>query len=211
MVSDKYLVNSETGHMAAIQQATEAFAKALKLDRHSILRLGLLAEETLGMVKAMVEEFYDQLWFSGDAGRCEVHLQATAAKLDAGRRKKLISASSSGRNASAKGFMALLGGVIADALYGAGKAMDTYGTETIRSGLAGAGPVDPLPGLNDMTPLWTLSNYKKVISRELGADEDAERAWDELEKSIVASLADEVIVGVKNDRIELVIVKDFGR
>ena len=37
--------------------ATENFAWQVKLDKKDTLRLDLLVEETLGMVKAMLEEF----------------------------------------------------------------------------------------------------------------------------------------------------------
>ncbi len=36
-------------------------------------------------------------------------------------------------------------------------------------------------------------------------------AWDELEKSIVANIADEVQVGVQKDSVELVIIKQFAK
>ena len=38
-----------------------------------------------------------------------------------------------------------------------------------------------------------------------------EQAKQDLEKSIVANLADDIVVGVKGDRIELVITKRFKR
>ena len=35
-------------------------------------------------------------------------------------------------------------------------------------------------------------------------------AWDELEKSVIASVADDVIVGVKGRKADLIIVKNFA-
>lgn len=40
-------------------------------------------------------------------------------------------------------------------------------------------------------------------------DTAAEEAWDELEKSIVAKLADDVQVGIRSGKVELVIRKRF--
>ena len=54
MISDKFMVNSDAERMAAARYATENFAWQAKLDKHDTLRLELLVEETLGMVKAMV-------------------------------------------------------------------------------------------------------------------------------------------------------------
>ena len=39
--------------------------------------------------------------------------------------------------------------------------------------------------------------------------EEAE-AWDELEKSVIASAADDVTVGVKGKQVDIVIVKRFA-
>ena len=50
-----------------------------------------------------------------------------------------------------------------------------------------------------------------IDNLERAIDAAADEAWDELEKSIVGKLADDVVVGVKGDRIELVITKDFGK
>ena len=47
---------------------------------------------------------------------------------------------------------------------------------------------------------WSLSRYQ--------LQKDAkEEEWDELEKSVVAKLADDITVGVKNGKVELVIKK----
>ncbi len=207
MTSDKFMVNSDAGRMAAARYATENFARHAKLDRRDALRLTLLVEETLGMVKAMLDDFYGQLWFVGDEKNCEIHFEATA-NMDADRKHELLSVSSTGKNAAAKGFMAMVGEVISGALYGFGRTMDTYGQETIKYGVVHtegvmAGSVSP-----DMTPIWTLQDYRQNLD-EKRAEGGLEDAWDELEKSIVASLADDVVVGVRGDRIELVIRKDF--
>ncbi len=209
MISDKFMVNSDAGRMAAARYVAENFAWKLQLDRRNTLRLSLLVEETLGMVKAMVEDFYGQLWFEGEGSRCEIHLQATT-DMNASRKQELLSVSSSGKNTSTKGFMAMLGEFIADAVHGVGRTMDAYGQETLRYGIVhmdGMGMTYP----DGMMPLWTLQTYRCCLEEQRGEDSEAEQAWDELEKSIVARLADDILVGVKGDRIELVIVKDFAR
>ena len=101
-ISDKFTVNSDAGRMAAARYATENFAWQIRLDKREMLRLDLLVEETLGMVKAMLEDFYGQIWFVADGKDCEIHLEATA-DVDADRKEELLSVSSTGRNAAAKG------------------------------------------------------------------------------------------------------------
>ena len=205
LVSDKFMVNSDAERMAAARYATENFAWQMKLDKRDTLRLDLLVEETLGMAKAMLEDFYGQIWFVGDGRRCEIHFEATS-DMDADKKDELLSVSSTGKNAAAKGFMAKLGEVISGALRGAGKTIDAYGQETVKYGIV---HTSGMMSGTDMMPIWTLSTYRADLTQARLDDGAAEEAWDELEKSIVAKLADDVVVGVKGDRIDLVITKAF--
>lgn len=208
MVSDKFMVNSDAGRMAAARYATENFAWHAGLDRRATLRLSLLVEETLGMVKAMVDDFYGRIWFVGDADACEIHLEATAS-MDSDRKQELLSVSSTGRNAAARGFMGMLGDVISGALHNIGHAVDTAYGETAVSGSVMAPAGLGTPDMYDLTPVWTLQQYKANVEKGRLEGDALERAKEDLEKSVVANLADDVVVGVKGDRIELVIKKRF--
>ena len=55
------------------------------------------------------------------------------------------------------------------------------------------------------------SNYDKtwVLSKYREQTEEGTEPWDELEKSIVANLADEVIVGSRTDYVDMMVVKEF--
>ena len=207
MISDKFMVNSDAERMAAARYAAENFAWQVKMDKRNALWLDLLVEETLGMVKTMLDEFYGQLWFTGDGNACEIHLEATA-NMNADRKQELISVSSTGKNAAAKGFMAMVGDVFSKAMHGFGQSVDFSDQQMIQYGVVHTGAM-MMPGVSSITPVWTLQTYRADLDRARGSDADAEAAWDDLEKSIVAKLADDVIVGVKGDRIELVISKRF--
>ena len=63
------------------------------------LRLCLLVEETLGMVKEMVQDYYGCLWFSGDEHCIEIHLEFTA-DMDAKKKHELLSVSSTRKRSS---------------------------------------------------------------------------------------------------------------
>ena len=206
IVSDKFMVNSDAGRMAAARYATEHFAWQIKLDKRDTLRLDLLVEETLGMVKTMLDDFYGQLWFTADGKACEIHFEATS-DMDVEKRQELLSVSSTGKNTATRGFMAKLGEVISGALHGFGRTMDAYGQETVKYGIVHS-PA-PMSGNADMMTIWTLQTYRSDLDQARGANLAAEEAWDELEKSIVAKLADDIVVGVKGDRIDLVIKKAF--
>ncbi len=206
IVSDKFMINSDAQRMAAARYATENFAWQAKLDRKDTLRLDLLVEETLGMVKAMLDDFYGQIWFVADGKACEIHFEATA-DMNADKKESLLSVSSSGKNAAARGFMAKLGEFITDVLHGASRSMDAYGQETMQYGIVHT-PGTLMP-TSEMMTVWTLQTYRTDLNKARGEDGAAEAALDDLEKSIVARLADDVVVGVKGDRIDLIVKKAF--
>ena len=70
-----------------------------------------------------------------------------------------------------------------------------------------AGVFHPSTGFSegvDYSYVWSLEQYKVSVKQ----DEQPEE-WDELEKSIIASVADDVFVGVKGSVADIVIVKKF--
>ena len=52
--------------------------------------------------------------------------------------------------------------------------------------------------------MWSLMNYRESLERENEPDTEE---WDELEKSIIAKLADDVKVWLRSDTTEVVIEK----
>ena len=206
MVSDKFTVNNDAQRMAAARYVTESFAEQAGLDGRNALRLELLVEETLGMVKTMLDSFYGQIWFTADGRDVEIHFEATA-DMNADKKEELLSVSSTGKNVAAKGFMAKLGEMISGALHSAGRSIDAYGQETMKYGVVHAPEL--MAAYPDMMTIWTLQTYRVDLDQARTDGDFAEEAWDELEKSIVAKLADDVAVGVRGDRIDLVIRKRF--
>ena len=68
-------VYTTAGPMDAARYVTENFAGYAKLQKRDMLRLCLLVEESLGMVKAMVDDFFGQMWFDGDDKSCAIHME----------------------------------------------------------------------------------------------------------------------------------------
>ena len=58
-------------------------------------------------------------------------------------------------------------------------------------------------GVSGSSDMWSLSNCQTSVKKNNSALED----WDELEKSIIANLADDVTVGINGDNVEMVITK----
>ena len=85
-----------------------------------------------------------------------------------------------------------------------GKMEAKYGAQVVPAevNFAGAGEESMI------IPVWSLNGYRQNL---VPGEERAENreAWDELEKSIVAKLSDDVIVGIKKKKASFTIVKNF--
>ena len=63
-----------------------------------------------------------------------------------------------------------------------------------------------LEGMQDYGVMWSLEGFRSSLDDVMDSDEASKEAWDELEKSIVANIASDVIVGVKGDRVDMSII-----
>ena len=59
--------------------------------------------------------------------------------------------------------------------------------------------------------VWTLDTYRQGVDGAKETGEEAKEAWDELEKSILANLADDLIVAIRGDEAEITVVKKFAK
>ena len=115
-------------------------------------------------------------------------------------RKNLIDISSKRENAAIKGFMGRLKDSIAAAFL-----PSENGPSGMTVGLMGLG--SPSGYANDESYSWTMSQYVNGVKKS--QSEEAKEAWDELEKSIVASIASEVTVYIKDSQVRIIITKVF--
>jgi hypothetical protein len=122
-------------------------------------------------------------------------------------RQELLGVSSSGKNSAAVGIVGKIRDIIEIGLQG----YDEASRLQSQGGLYGVnyaamGMVDP-DGIADAF-YWSLDAYKEQVS-DLEESQEAEEAWDELEKSVVSRLADEVRVGIRQGLVELVVEKQI--
>ena len=204
--SELYVNNTEENASAALDKIDEFIARQ-DIDRKKMIHLRLLAEETIGMVKAMTGDFMALLTMEEEDGQYLIKLMF---KTDMNKEKKseLLSVATSGKNAAAKGFMGKVRDVVENGLLNYDNVMklqQEYGggyTDYIGMGMCVPGEIqmagDPL--------VWSMSKYRAAVGENAEDSEHAKGAWDELEKSIVASLAQDVRVGVHKDRVDMVVV-----
>ena len=169
------------------------------LQKKESLRLRLLAEELTGMLPELVENFDGFFWVENDGNKYELHTEFFVDSLSVEEKQALIAVSANKKNAAATGFMGKIREIAESMLLHSDSpdpcyyAADGYACDYDIAG-------------SFYSHMWTLEQYLSQ-QREKGADNSEE--WDQLEKSIVAKLANDVIVGVRGSKVEIVIKKEF--
>ena len=207
--SEIYISNREENYAEALKKADE-FISAQNVDRKTSIRLRLIVEETIGMVRAMAGVFNAKFWLERDDNEFRLCL---TGKTDMDKMKKddLLSISSTGKNAAAKGFMGKIGEIIENGLLNFDDVMklqQEYVGGQVNYAMIGFGMPEELPMMGDALT-WSLGNYKQGLSDGTSEEGGIGEAWDELEKSIVASIAKDVKVGIKKDRVDMTILMDI--
>ncbi len=196
---------SNTGeNMDEALNLTEKAAESMKLNPRNTLRLRLLAEEMMNMVRSITGNFTADFWLEHEGSSCKLVLSAKS-DLDYGKRSEFLSLSSTGKNTAKVGFMEKVRGIFEAGLYGIEQgfaAQSKYGIGMYGVGMMGS--IDS--GMTDAIYAWSMQKYKDEVKANCRENPDV---WDELEKSIIANLADDVSVGVRKDGVMLVVHKNF--
>ena len=195
-------VNSNGYGMEAALDEVEVFSRQMGFDERSARRARLLAEETMSMVRAIVQDFTADFWMeSVPECNCELHLQAEAP-MNYDKKQELISTSSQQRNEASVGIMGKIRDFIEDSLYNMqdGAAMSVADSHYMSMGGIGMASEDYI---------WSLEKYRADVEKNVDEDDDMDAALDELEKSIVANIADDVRVSIEGTHIEMIITKNF--
>ncbi|MBR4895727.1 MAG: hypothetical protein IKZ41_04805 [Clostridia bacterium] len=195
-----HVTNEGAGFDEALAQA-EAVARFRQIEGKGALHLRLLTEEMLGMMRAMTGERDADFWIDDADGTIDLHL-AVKMPMTAETREKLLSVTTDGTNSAAKGVTGKLRDLVErflependripddlftgmDYAYSGGD----FGTLSV----AAAG-------------LWSMNRYRTAAEEGRTPRED----WDELEKSVVARLADDVKIGIAGRNVEMIISKKF--
>jgi hypothetical protein len=209
MQTDKIKISSNGTGMAQALEECDRFAAYTGLDKRSALHVRLLAEEALGMVRGIVGQFQADFWLETAKKKgkslCRICVKADA-EVDYERRKELLQVSTSGRNSAAVGVMGKIRELIELGLQGYDEASRYQAQQGFgMADYASMGMMEQ--GVMTDAFYWSLDLYKVQVAEMDKDSAEAEEAWDELEKSVVAKLADEVRVGIRDGQVELNIEK----
>ena len=183
----------------AILKECEMVASYNGLNHKQALQLRLICEEMDGMLPNIIDDFDGEFWIECEDGVYKVNAVVNFEEFTAKKKQELINVSKDKKNALATGIIGKIRSAIED-LFLDGDGFKSCG---MASGYCQA-PSEYCIGL-DHSYLWSLGEYKNNVKNE-----KHEQAKDELEKSIIASIADDVVVGVKGRQASIVVIKKFA-
>ena len=199
MRSNVCKIENGTKDLAAILGESERVAEYNSLTHKQSLQLRLLCEEIDGMLPNIIDDFDGELWIDFEDGTCEIHVSIRIPEFSTGKKEELIDVAKDKKNAAAVGIVGKIRNAIENFFLSEDTALAfaaTGGNFHLATGYS--------EGV-DYSYLWSLGQYRDSIAKEEQAEE-----WDELEKSVIASVADDVIVGVKGKQADIIIVKKFA-
>jgi len=201
-------LNEDLTCLEAVLSEVEKVTAYNGLEDKKALRLRLLAEELCGMLPGLIENFSGKFWAENDGDDYKLHVELKADDMSIDLRDELISVSKSGKNAAAKGVMGKIRAVAETMLLAASDPDLSVPSEEYYDYCGynmGFGYIDPTISYETgYVYSWSLFNYKTAV------EEKEEDAYAELERSIVAKLADDIIVGVRGKNVEIIVKKSFG-
>lgn len=200
MISDIIAITSSGENIGAALDLPRKVAAYSDLSTKGALHLRLLAEEMLGMMRSIAGEINGKFWIEEDEDNYQLHLIVDTA-LSKEKRQQLLSASTSGKNEATRSFM----GRLRDFLFrGVDDEIASYSTAVLA---AGTSPDSHRP-VTDWE--WSLLRYQNTLSAMKADKPEAAEAWDELEKSVVSNVADDVKISIKGFQTEITIYKKLG-
>ncbi len=193
MKTDVMIVSNSGARMQEALDQVGKVAAYKGLSPKSELHLRLLAEEMMGMMRSIAGEADGEFWIEDSDDVYELHLKVRTL-IDEEQRRKLIEASTEGKNEAARGLMGRLRSFF-----------DLSGGAPVMHELfMPGGTIAP----EHMT--WSMVDYRGLLAQYAKKDPGALEAWDELEKSVVAHVADDVKVAIRGRTVEMAIYKKLN-
>ena len=201
MKTSRIVVYNDGRGMSDALSEVERFGACQGLNYKEALRFRLLAEEMMRMVRSMMGRFQGSFWAEGTEKEAELYLEARA-RADYELQRQIPAFSGRWENPMPRGFMGRVRGIFESFIVSteaAGLYIRDY------EGMITSGDFNGF--LYDQ--MWTMSRFKNGIGESISGSGRAGWNGEELKNSIVARMADEVLVGKHSDIVQLVIKKTF--
>jgi hypothetical protein len=199
MKSNVCKIEKGTGDLDAILKESERVAEYNGLSHKQALQLRLLCEELDGMLPNIIDDFCGELWIEFEEGVCKVNASIQIPELNTDKKAELIGIAKNKKNAAVVGIVGKIRNAIENFM------LDDERMDALAFSAGSFGVSNGYGEGVDYAYLWRLEEYRSTVKKEKCGED-----WDELEKSVIASVADDVIVGVKGTSAEIVIIKKFA-
>ena len=194
MKSHVHKIKKGTKVLDEIFVESEKVAKYNELNHKQALQLRLLCEELINMLPSIVSNFSGDFWIETKGDDYELCVSVSVDDMDAETRDRLVKVSKNNKNASVVGITGKIRAVFDYMAMGSNDPMISP------AGRYGFGTSI------DFSQIWSLQQYRNGLQK----GEKESKEWDEFEKSIIAKIADDVIVGVQGKNVNMIIKKKFA-
>lgn len=193
MKTEVIVVSSKGNGMDLALNHVDELVTQLGLNPKDTMHLRLLVEEMLNLVRSIIGQLECKFWIETTDERYQLHLQ-TMTLLDREQRKQLISTSTRGKNEAHRGIMGKL-----RAFFEPLPIDDT--PEYL---------LDTIDTMENGDLIWSLDAYRERLRKKKDTAAGAQEEWDELEKSLVSHLADNIQVSISGYELNLIIYKKIN-
>ena len=177
-----------------IFRESEKVARYNELNHKQALQLRLLCEELVNMLPSIISRFSGEFCIETQGNDYTLCVNVLVDNMDIETRDRLIKVSKNNRNASAVGITGKIRAVFDYmALGGEDHMMPSASRYGFSSDV-------------DFSSVWSLRQYQDGVRAD---NEQGSAEWDELERSIIVHVADDVLVGVKGNNVKMIIKKKF--
>ena len=201
MRSDVIEVSSRGEKMEAALKQADKVAAYKEMSPKNAVHLHLLTEEMMGLMRSITGDVTGKFWIEDENDEYQLHLQVEKW-LTSETREKLLAASTTGKNSAAKGLMGRLRNFFE---VGADEDVVAYTNPLVLPGMyeTAAAP--------KMDWEWSMVQYEEALASTRQENrETVQEARDELEKSVVAHVADDVKVSIRGRVVEMIIYKKMA-
>ena len=195
MISLKSNIVLENNDMKDLLAEVDRFTETRSLTKKERIRIRLLTEEAVGVLKATVKEGKGELKIESTENEYVISFAIDTPCISDDSKEKLIETSSGNKNEFYQGFT----GKIRQAI--------EWLTNTDKYTAANAAPAGYSMGFIDTSrgTQWSYQQFKKDITT------DNKDNWDELERSVLSKLANEILVGVSEHTVSLKVFYRTGK
>ena len=198
MQSNTFRISKDRDSLYEILKEVEKCASYTGMEKKEYFQLRLLAEELVNILPDLMEYYEGEFWITNRGKRYALNVSVEIPFSSQETREHLMALSKSGKNALAVGIAGKIrcavDAMIADVL--------SVDHEMAQFGGYSFCAEPPMPSC--YTKAWSLNEYTEYMYQIAEKENN-----DELEKSIIAKLSDDVIVGLKGKHVEIVIRKSF--